>query len=76
MKRLSALLLFFLAILALPAAASAELKPLDDPTIVEGLRDKGVDWLKETEHARDADAGLPVAYEMRPLAETALALRT
>src|SRR5260221_7078260 len=47
MKRLSALLLFFLAILAMPAAASAELKPLDDPTIVEGLRDKGVDWLKD-----------------------------
>ena len=27
--------------------ASAQLKPVDDPTITEGLRDKGVDWLKD-----------------------------
>ncbi len=46
MKRLCAILLFFLIVI-LPGGASAALKPDDDPTIVEGLRDKGVDWLKD-----------------------------
>ena len=52
MKRLCAFLLFFLAIVAVPSAASAALKPDDDPTILEGLRDKGFDWLKD--RAKDA----------------------
>ncbi len=47
MKRLIALLLLFLAIFVIPAAASAQLKPDDDSTITQGLRDKGVDWLKD-----------------------------
>lgn len=53
MKRIAALLLLFFATLMIPAAASAALKPDDDPTIVEGLRDKGVDWLKD----KASDAG-------------------
>jgi uncharacterized protein YkwD len=47
MKRLIAFLFLFLAILVIPVAASAQLKPDDDPTITAGLRDKGVDWLKD-----------------------------
>jgi hypothetical protein len=46
MKRLCAVLLFLLLV-TIPAVASAALKPDDDSTIVEGLRDKGVDWLKD-----------------------------
>ena len=38
------------AILFVPAAAIAE--PADEPTLTEGLRDKGVDWLKDK--AKDA----------------------
>ncbi|MGZ5879590.1 MAG: CAP domain-containing protein [Croceibacterium sp.] len=38
------------AILFVPAAAFAE--PADEPTLTEGLRDKGVDWLKDK--AKDA----------------------
>ena len=47
MKRLCAFILLIIMMLALPQAASAALKPDDDPTITEGLRDKGVDWLKD-----------------------------
>ena len=47
MKRVFAILVLFFSILLVPAAASAALKPDDDPTIMEGLRDKGVDWLKD-----------------------------
>jgi uncharacterized protein YkwD len=47
MKHVLSLLFLFLAIVTLPSEASAALKPDDDPTILEGLRDKGVDWLKD-----------------------------
>jgi hypothetical protein len=32
----------------------------------------GADWVRETEQLRDSEAGLPVAWEMKPLAETGL----
>ena len=34
---------------------------------------KGADWVTETAKLRDGTSGLPVAYEMKPLAETPLA---
>jgi phthalate 4,5-dioxygenase len=34
---------------------------------------EGADWVAETERLRDADGGLPVAWEMRPLADTPIA---
>jgi phthalate 4,5-dioxygenase oxygenase subunit len=34
---------------------------------------KGADWVKETELVRDADAGLSVAWEKKPLHQSALA---
>ncbi len=34
---------------------------------------KGADWFGDTEKARDADAGLPMAWEMKPFESTALA---
>ena len=33
----------------------------------------GADWVDATERVRDADAGLGIAYEMKPLGETPLA---
>lgn len=47
MKRVTALLLLFLTFFVLPTPASAALKPDDESTITEGLRDKGFDWLKD-----------------------------
>ena len=35
----------------------------------------GADWVASTEQIRDADKGLPIAHEMRPLPETQLALQ-
>ncbi len=35
----------------------------------------GADWVKETSLVRDASAGLPIAYEKRPLADLGLAPR-
>ena len=55
MKHLLALILLFFGTLIVPAAASAALKPDDDPTLMEGLRDKGVDWLKDK--AKEAGKG-------------------
>ena len=52
MKRVLSLVLLFLAVLAVPAPASAAITPDDDPTILEGLKDKGFDWLKDK--AKDA----------------------
>ena len=37
---------------------------------------EGADWVQLTEQIRDADAGLPVAYELRPLTETLLAIES
>jgi hypothetical protein len=34
---------------------------------------EGADWVEETAGLRDADSGLPVAWEMRPLTDTAIA---
>ncbi len=36
----------------------------------------GANWVSQTERIRDADEGLPIAYEMRPLPETQLAAKT
>ena len=47
MNRLRAVILPFILWLAVAQPAFAELKPDDNPTITEGLRDKGVDWLKD-----------------------------
>ena len=35
---------------------------------------KGADWAASTEQIRDADSGLPIAHEMRPLPQTQLAV--
>lgn len=51
MKRLCSILLLFLAVVAVPAGASAQEK-VDENTITEGLRDQGMDWLKDK--AKDA----------------------
>ena len=52
MKRLIGLVFLFLVIIAVPSVASAAITPDDDPTILEGLKDKGFDWLKDK--AKDA----------------------
>jgi hypothetical protein len=59
MVRLRALLLLFLAILVVPAAASAQDKAGGDSQVIEGLRDKGVDWLKD----KAKDAGQDWVFE-------------
>ena len=51
MGRLCSILLLFAALVAVPAAVSAQ-EQLGEGTITEGLRDKGVDWLKDK--AKDA----------------------
>ena len=58
MKRVSRFLLFFLALIAIPTAVQAQDEIVVDPgdlkldKVTEGLRDKGVDWLKD--QAKDA----------------------
>lgn len=52
MMRLCAVFFLILAMILLPAPAPAAIEPEADPTIVEGLREKGVDWLKDK--AKDA----------------------
>lgn len=52
MDRVCAALLLFLALIGFPATAGAAIEPEADPTIIEGLKDKGVDWLKDK--AKDA----------------------
>ena len=35
---------------------------------------RGDDWVQTTARMRDADSGLPIAHEMKPLPETQLAI--
>ena len=55
MQQFCALFFLFLWFFAVPAPALAEIQPEADPTIVEGLKDKGFDWLKDK--AKDAGKG-------------------
>lgn len=47
MTRIATLFAFLLAVFLVAAPARAAIGPGDDPTIIEGIREKGIDWLKD-----------------------------